>query len=78
MNYVAVAILGLAALNLSLRLYSRFHRRKLTAAQRQVMTTYATYYQQLDPASQLRFERTVADFVNRKSGEVQALPLWTG
>jgi Mlc titration factor MtfA (ptsG expression regulator) len=78
MNYVAVAILGLAALNLSLRLYSRFHRRKLTAAQRQVMTTYATYYKQLDPASQLSFERTVADFVNRKEWRGSGIAVMDG
>jgi len=56
-----VILLGIAR-----RLLSLGRTRRLTAAQRKVMCTYATYHGQLDPESQKRFECVVAAFVNDK------------
>lgn len=66
MNYRMAILAGLLAVSVFMRLYLRYRPSKLTRKQRRVMTTYATYYQQLDAAKQRSFERIVADFVNGK------------
>ena len=66
MNFRMALLAGLLAVSAFMRLYFRYRPSKLTRKQRQVMTTYATYYQRLDAASQNDFERIVADFVNGK------------
>jgi Mlc titration factor MtfA (ptsG expression regulator) len=66
MKLITVTALLVFLVGIARRILPLVTRRRLSAAQRKVMCTYATYYGQLDPEGQTRFERVVAAFVNDK------------
>lgn len=66
MKLITVTALLVFLIGIARRILPPLAMRRLSTAQRKVMCTYATYYGELDPEGQKRFERVVTAFVNDK------------